>query len=407
MLRNEEFRSLLIKMLVFQVVFAISILLVTNLFFSEFKEKLVIRNSAMAGGIIDKYPELEDKIISYITGEISQENIEKGQVFLEEYGYSKDIFIKQEPLLKKQINKTYFILISILIFSLIPLLLILIKEYGKIYTKVNKVSTAAELVVEGDFSLSLDEEGEGDFYILNHKINQMANRLENSLSNLEREKVFLKETISDISHQLKTPLSSLIVFNELLLEEQDMDKQVRLDFLEKTKNQLDRMEWLIINLLKLARIEAGAIDFKHEKVLLKDSLDTALEVLAPVLKEQEVLVSGDKETHFQGDLDWTREALVNIIKNASEYSKGKIYIELEDSILFSTIRIRDNGEGIEREDLPHIFKRFYKTSDQVKADSIGIGLSLAKLIIEAQEGTISVKSESGEGTEFTLSFLKK
>lgn len=407
MLRNEEFRSLLIKMLVFQVVFAISILLVTNLFFSEFKEKLVIRNSAMAGGIIDKYPGLEDKIISYITGEISQENIEKGQVFLEEYGYSKDIFIKQEPLLKKQINKTYFILISILIFSLIPLLLILIKEYGKIYTKVNKVSTAAELVVEGDFSLSLDEEGEGDFYILNHKINQMANRLENSLSNLEREKVFLKETISDISHQLKTPLSSLIVFNELLLEEQDMDKQVRLDFLEKTKNQLDRMEWLIINLLKLARIEAGAIDFKHEKVLLKDSLDTALEVLAPVLKEQEVLVSGDKETHFQGDLDWTREALVNIIKNASEYSKGKIYIELEDSILFSTIRIRDNGEGIEREDLPHIFKRFYKTSDQVKADSIGIGLSLAKLIIEAQEGTISVKSESGEGTEFTLSFLKK
>jgi signal transduction histidine kinase len=234
----------------------------------------------------------------------------------------------------------------------------------------------------------------------------MANRLENSLSVLKREKVFLRNMISDISHQLKTPLSSLIVINDLLLEDKNMDLNMKQNFLEKERTQLERMEWLTINLLKVARIEAGAIEFKKEKVLLKDILNIALSALNHRLENQVLEIEGDENAIFYGDKEWTGEALINIIKNAIEHNRGKINISLEETPLFSSIIVRDNGEGIDEKHLPHIFERFYKVSSEVKPESIGIGLNLAKLIVESQGGTISVKSKKNEGTEFTMTFLK-
>lgn len=367
--------------------------------------KIVEQNITLIGSILKDHPGLEKELIPYITKEIPKGDIEIGQEVLKSYGYNMKMNKNRQPILKG-ISPNLQIFIFLLILSFILPLGYMIKvEYKKIYGKVENVYKASEQVVEGDFSTYLKEEGEGDFNILNHQFNQMSNRLENSLDTLEREKVFLKNMISDISHQLKTPLSSLIIINDILLEDEKMKLSIRLEFLEKTKTQLERMEWLTINLLKVARIEAGAIEFKRERVLLRDTVDIALITLNHMLKDQSLEVKGAIDGYFYGDKDWTGEALINIIKNAIEHGDGKIQIELEETPLFSNIIVKDNGEGIEEKDLPHIFERFYRASSQVKLESIGIGLNLAKLIVESQDGTISVKSKKGEGTEITVTFL--
>lgn len=407
MFRNEELRSILFKLLILQVVFALLAFILLNVFMDNINRKILVRDMAMVGGIMKDYPELEDKIIPYISKEASKEEQALGEVLLRDYGYKLDLGKNQQVLLKGVSPNIQIISLILILLALLPLGFLIVVEYKRIYEKVRLVSSSAEKVIEGDFSIYLSEEGEGDFYILNHQINQMANRLENTLDRLNREKVFLKDTIADISHQLKTPLSSLIMLNDLLLDEDDMDEETRIDFLEKSQDQLDRMEWLIINLLKLAKIEAGAIDFKKEKVLLKEAIDLGLASLDLKLKDEEISIEGNMAAYFYGDPDWTSEAIINILKNAGEHSRGLIHIVLEDTPLFSTVRIRDNGPGIDKKDLPHIFKRFYKSTNETKADSIGIGLNLAKLIVEAQEGTISVKSEKNKGTEFILTFLKR
>ncbi|MBU5439699.1 HAMP domain-containing histidine kinase [Tissierella sp. MSJ-40] len=410
MLRNQEFRSIILKLVIFQLVFGITGFLIVNESMNKLNKNIVEQNIALVGNLLKNHPELEEEIAPYLTKEIPKTNITIGQETLQKYGYNINMEKNLQPVLKNISPNLQIYMFFIILLFIIPLVFIVKEEYKKVYGKVQEIYSAAEKVVEGDFTIYLREEGEGDFNILNHQFNQMSNRLKNNLEILQKEKTFLKNTMSDISHQLKTPLSSLIMLNDLMLEEENMDLKVRLNFLEKTKIQLDRMEWLIINLLKVARIEAGAIEFKRERILLKGPVDIALSTLSYNLKEkgQSVEIIGDLNGVFYGDKDWTGEALINIIKNSIEHGReaGTIQIELEETPLFSSIIVKDNGEGIEEKDLPHIFKRFYKGKSEVKPESIGIGLNLAKLIVESQEGTISVKSKKGQGTKFTITFLK-
>ncbi|NMA95640.1 MAG: HAMP domain-containing histidine kinase, partial [Clostridiales bacterium] len=265
-------------------------------------------------------------------------------------------------------------------------------------------------VVQDDFSHILPEDDDGDFAILSHNFNQMANRIKLSLKALQDDKLFLKDTISDISHQLKTPLSSLMVFNELMLKDEDMDPASKTTFLERSNSQLERMEWLIVNLLKMARLESGSIDFKDDYIPLIHPINIALDTLSSKVSDKkiDIDVMGDlKNTFIYGDSDWLGEAFINIIKNSIEHtpSNGKIYICLSHTPIFSQVEIKDTGEGISEEDLPHIFKRFYRSSSSVKVESVGIGLSLSKIIIEGHDGNIWVKSEKGAGTKFIITFL--
>lgn len=404
MFRNEEFKSIILKLILLQIVFAVVGFFIVNVFIDNINQKIIERDMALAGNIIKNHPELKDEIIPYITKKVSDEDIILGQEILKSYGYNKELNSSFQPILKD--NNLQILIFLIILSFVIPLGYMIRGEYKKIFKKVQDIYHASEKVVEGDFGVYLTEEGEGDFNILNHQFNQMAIRLENSLDILKKEKIFLKNMISDISHQLKTPLSSLIVINDILSEDENMDLNIRQNFLEKERTQLERMEWLTINLLKVARIEAGAIEFKKEKVLLKDIVNVALFALNDRLENQVLEVEGNENAAFYGDKDWTGEALINVIKNATEHGRGKINIQLEETPLFSRIIVRDNGEGIDEKHLPHIFERFYKVSSEVKLESIGIGLNLAKLIVESQEGTISVRSKKNEGTEFTMTFLK-
>ena len=315
---------------------------------------------------------------------------------------------KNNQILLSDINGDLsYLYLSMFLAWFLGIILIISYEYGLNYRKVRNVSYAAEKVVEGNFNYLLAEDGEGDFNILNHQFNQMANRLENTVDSLSKEKIFLKNTISDISHQIKTPLSSLIMLNDIMISDLDMDRETRLKFLEKNSLQLDRMEWLIINLLKVARIEAGAIDFKREEVYVKDIIENSINALSINLKDFKIDIVGKKDASIKIDGDWTEEAIINILKNASEYGREKIEIEISESPLFTSISIRDDGLGIDDRDKPHVFERFYRSSNDIKPESIGIGLNLSKLIVESQEGTISLKSKKNVGSEFIITFLKQ
>ncbi|MCC5427797.1 sensor histidine kinase, partial [Clostridium botulinum] len=215
--------------------------------------------------------------------------------------------------------------------------------------------------------------------------------------------------ISDISHQLKTPLSSLIMFNELMKDE-NMPIEDRKNFLKLSDEQLRRMEWLIINLLKIGRLEAGVVEFRRENNPLYVTVNKALAGLSEKAKEksQQVIVDIDEDVYFKHDMDWTAEAISNIIKNSIEHTDnyGQIKINCEETPISLTISIKDNGEGIPEKLQNKIFERFYKGENSVNPSSIGIGLSLTKSIIESQNGSIIVESEEGKGTEFIITFLK-
>lgn len=401
---------MIIKVILFQFLVGMALVVLVNNYTNKVNEFIIRQNQALVGNILNHHPELEEEIIPYITKDIGEDSVRLGEETLKKYGYTTELNKTSQPLLRGIGFNFQAIILTVIILFTFLLIFIIKGEYSKIYRKVKNVSTSAEKVVQGNFDIYLKDEGEGEFNILNHQFNHMANRLKNSLETLKNEKTFLKNTISDISHQLKTPLSSLIILNDLMLEDEEMDIETRTTFLERSKNQLERMEWLIINLLKVARIEAGAIEFKKEKVTLKDTVYSAIEALRPKFHVENISIEihHDLNGVFYGDKEWTTEAFINILKNAIEHSHRdqNIEIKIEETPLFSSITIKDYGQGIHEKDLPHVFKRFYRANMDSKSDSIGIGLNLTKLIVESQEGSISVKSKKGEGTAFTISFLK-
>ncbi|MFY9177910.1 MAG: HAMP domain-containing sensor histidine kinase [Caldicoprobacterales bacterium] len=411
LLKNPEFKAIILKLLILQFVFTMLILALTSYEFIVINKAISEKNIAMVGKVLFSYPELEDDIVSIVTKEATFEEINRGRTILKKYGYTHDVSLFVQPTLKDLFLKSVLRLGMLTLLFIIPLLFLIKREYSQIYSKIIMVTSAAEKVMHNDFSIVLPEDREGDFALLNHQFNQMANRIKASLEHLKDDKIFLKNIMSDISHQLKTPLSSLIVLNELMLNDKNMDEKTRDEFLSRSLSQLERIEWLIINLLKMARLEAGAIEFQVDTLPLIQPVEKALYTLDVKIKEkkQNIIINQLHENIvFKGDKDWTAEALINIIKNCIEHTPigGDINIYLDESPIFSRVIIKDTGEGILKKDLPHIFKRFYKGSSSVKAESIGIGLALAKTIVESQNGIISVKSQRGKGTEFTVTFLK-
>jgi len=237
----------------------------------------------------------------------------------------------------------------------------------------------------------------------------MTNRLKLTIEALDKEKLFLKDILSDISHQLKTPLTSLMILNDIMLKRKNTPEKLG-EFLEKSSEQLERMEWLIINLLKMAKMEFGAIELNIHKGYIDETIRKSLSILKTFFKEGNkkiIILEPEKRITLPHDEEWLCEAFTNIIKNCIEHTKegGKIEIQITETPLMISISIKDNGEGISPKDLPYIFERFYKAKSS-KNSSVGIGLSLAKSIIERHRGEIATKSKVDEGTEFTITFLK-
>lgn len=408
-LSNPEMKDIYFKMAIAALTFTVFAVLYFGSLFGNFNKEIIDKNIAAAGILVQKHPELKQDIITAFTAEANAGQLKTGVAAALEYGYSNKL-----PVSVISLNSRYYliILVSVIILSLLCFLsasMIAFHILKRIYQRVRKTANAAEKIVEGNFNIKLDDQDEGDFSKLGHQFNQMAKRLEMSLEQLKNEKIFLKNTISDISHQLKTPLSSIKIFNELLSGGNVKDAKDRDRFLKKSAEQMDRMEWLIQNLLIMARIEAGAVDFINEYKSLNHTIEAVVESLSEKWtgRGQNVSIICDSEEIFMlHDEKWLGEAMANILKNSIEHTVegGLITVELSRTPLMTRIVVRDNGEGICSEDLPNIFKRFYKGRNNIRGSGTGIGLALSKAIIENQEGMIRVTSALNEGTTFTVTF---
>ena len=280
------------------------------------------------------------------------------------------------------------------------------------FKKQNQVMEQAvsqlQAYLDGDHNARIECDEEGELYRLFHTVNSMAAVLNAHADNELREKEFLKNTISDISHQLKTPLAALNIYNGLL-QDGDMELSAVKEFADLSEQELDRIETLVQNLLKITKLDAGAIVLEKATENVADMMrDIELHFAYRARQEKkEIILSGSDHLSLFCDRDWLNEAIDNIVKNAFDHTESGATIRVAWKELPSGVQIviTDNGCGIHPEDIHHIFKRFYRSRFSKDKQGIGLGLPLAKAIVEAHNGTIEVDSELGIGTTFTMNFL--
>lgn len=277
------------------------------------------------------------------------------------------------------------------------------------YRNIEDLSRYLRQINSGDYTLDVRDNKEGELSILKNEIYKVTTMLAEQSSRLEEDKQHLTTSISDISHQLKTPLTSMMVMADLLTDPH-LPSNKQKEFTENIHTQLDRLDWLVSSLLKLSKIDAGTAYFKKMEVNVKELMTSAMRsILIPIdIKEQTIMLEGEDSVTFLGDPEWSLEAFTNILKNCVEHTpkRGEIVITFSQNILYTEINISDTGKGISKEDLPYIFHRFYK-GKQASEGSVGIGLAMAYEIITNQDGNIEVLSEEGKGTTFKIQFYHK
>lgn len=408
--KNKEVKLIIITSFITFLVFLAAFIFITYNWFNDINKKYINQNTALVGAIIENNPELEDEIVPIITKGNIDENYSVGNNILDKYYYNENLSSIKNPILKESYSN--FKLTIILLWGLffIAVILLVLKIISPIFNNIKKLGERADEMVEGNFNSQELKFEEGDFYVFYNKFTHMGERLENALKDLQDEKINLKDIINDISHQLKTPLSALIAYNDILKNHENMDMETKSKFIDMTSEQLDRMDWLITTLLKYARIESNSVSYNKEMIPLSESIRYSIEPLKLSAndKKQNIELYFNSEGYYFHDKKWIAESLSNIIKNAIEHTdiNGKIKITLEETPMSISITISDNGEGIEKSELKNIFKRFYKGKNSINPKSIGIGLSLSKKIIEAHGGSITAESDIGKGTSFNIIFLK-
>lgn len=391
MIKNKEIKKLILVEMIFLIITIIFSIFIANIINNNYKQEIINNNSYIVGSLIEKHPELEDDIIASI---ILKENYELGNSILEKYQLNNVDYINY--------NNNYLILILAIAIYLGLLFINFIFIYN-MYQKIKKIDQYMNNILNDDYSLNIKEYCEGDISNLKNDVYKMTVKLKEQSELLTKDKKYLEETLEDISHQIKTPLTSMYMINDILTSEKN--ERIRKEFLIKNKNQIERIEWLVISLLKLSKLDSGTVKLKKEKIKVKDLINKAIEPIKVSLD----LKSIDLDLNLSNDtvlvdINWTKEALLNIIKNACEHTKDKITITSKNNPLYLEIRITDNGKGIAKKDLKHIFERFYKGSDN--KDSIGIGLNMSKKIINLQQGIIEVETKENIGSTFIIKLYK-
>jgi len=275
------------------------------------------------------------------------------------------------------------------------------------YKNIAQLSKQIDLVLHNDDRLCIDEPDEGELSILHSDITKMTLRIREQNDALKKEKEHLADSLADISHQLRTPLTSANLILSLLTN--NPDENERKAFVRETEELLVRMDWLITSLLKLSRLDAGVAVFQSEAIEVSDLIHTALRpLLIPMeLHNIDLQIDAPREMMIQGDSGWLSEAIQNILKNCMESAgeNGKIEIACTDNPLFTEITIHDSGAGFGKEDLPRLFDRFYQ-GKSANATGYGIGLALCKMIITRQGGTITAKNHPQGDAIFAIRFPK-
>ena len=389
----------IVIVLLFIIIFVVVIKMQNKVYSKIVNEKI----NDIINNVMEKYPEVkEEDILKIINNrDDSSENI------LEKYGYDDELsYIKE---LRENINKNLIntaVLIGIFGIASLSIFMryVLIQE-----KELKEINEYIKEVNNKNYSLKIEDNKDGELSRLRNELYKTTVILREAAENSEEEKEKLSIAIADISHQLKTPLTSIRIMLDNISDNPDMPQEIREDFIQDISKQVEHMSSLVISLLKIAKFDAGTIKMENEEIDAKKLIDSVINNLAILIeiKEIEVITKIDEKAIFIADYKWQQEALTNILKNAIEHSqpKSNIYIIVENTSIFLKIKIKDDGQGIEHKDLKHIFERFYRAKN-FNEDSIGIGLSLAKTIIEQNNGYIKATSEVGKGTLFEIKYIK-
>lgn len=388
------------KYLITNILIILSFILL--IYFSNFLfyQKYVTNNNLFLNNVIanilEKYPNItKEEIVSLLNNSNGNNNI------LSEYGiYLDNSYVLNNNKLVKYNNISNLVLVLLLSLNLFIIYLIKLRKVNK---ELNYILSYLKDINMGIYKLEIDSNDETSFSLLKNELLKTTIMLKEIASINQKDKVLLKKSLEDISHQIKTPLTTITLI---------LDNIDETNYKEKVKDMkriVINLNFLINSLLKLARFDANTITFKRDKILVSNLLDKVIlnvSILAD-LKEIEIIKKGDLQSFIKGDFNWEEEALTNILKNSLEHSLNNKNIEIivENNKLYTSITIKDNGVGISEHDLKHIFERFYKCENSTSS-SVGIGLSLAKSIIEHDEGSISVTSKVGIGTSFIIKYFK-
>lgn len=352
--------------------------------------------------LLEKYPDVSEKEVAEILN--NKTEYTDNSEFLNKYG----IYPEKDWVSYNNQGSYKYVLLSVSVCIAFGLAFaVLFLGYLKIQKKQTMdIAKRIERINLGDYSLQIDRNSEDELSLLDNQIYRTAVKFREQAENSNKDKENLQKSLSDISHQLKTPLTSIIVMVDNILDDDDMPLEIRREFLNDIKHNTNTISFLVQSLLKLSKLDAEAVKFRYEQVEVKSIVDECIKNTAVMAEILGVRLETDcNDIILNCDKKWLCEAVTNIIKNCIEHShNGNIKITADQNKLYTKISIKENGNGITKEDLPHIFERFYKGKNS-SDDSVGIGLSLAKTIIEKQGGYISVSSELNKGSEFVIKFF--
>ena len=383
--------------------------LIVGLFFAHnqinnAKTIYLVNNEALASSLLEQGVDEKTIVTALTNWNVTQQ----GQKLVSAAGISQETENNLLPFIL-QFQKTtisYMLITGICIASI--LFLGTFYFLGQRKTLYEQTERVLKDYIDGDYSGILPQNGEGSIFQIFALIEQLAKMLQAKNETEHATKEFLKNTISDISHRLKTPLAALTMYQEIIESEPDNIDTVK-EFAKKIGISLKRMEQLIQSMLKITRLDTGNIVFEKSNHNIKEVLLQSINDLTTRAKNENkhFVFEGDPNLSIFCDIDWTSEAIGNIIKNALDHTTvgGTIHVSWERTPLIFRLSIMDNGTGIAPEDIHHIFKRFYRSKYSLDTQGVGLGLSLAKAIIEGQAGTIAVQSELNKGTTFTISLL--
>lgn len=297
------------------------------------------------------------------------------------------------------------IFVSIIITVLYSLYIVIVEYLRK--KKMVKFIKDVDDILVGEENINIIQFKEGELSILQDKVNKLTIMLREKNDLLHKEKLLLVDSIADISHQIRTPLTALNIVVESMRKE-NSGNGTNLQYCREMVSILKRIDSLVLSLLKIAKLDADAVKFNIEYIDFNTLINKVMEVLTIPMEVKEQKLIGDISGGFYGDMSWTVEAISNIMKNCHEHMDigGKLYVTTKENSIYSEIIIRDTGKGIEQEDLPHLFERFYKGKNSGE-NSVGIGLALSKMIINKQNGIITADNYKDGGAIFTIKFYKQ
>lgn len=402
MSNNVYLRKYLLKSLYVIMFFIILLCLVNKVEYNKYKYNTNQKINGIVAKIQEKYPEIEKEEIIEILNSNNKDNL------FNEYGYdiNKDSYINQnnEVYIKFNILKIFILLLSFMI-----LIYLFVRYYFKRDNEIEKIIKCLEKINQKNYEIDINDVSEDKLSILKHEIYKTTVMLKENTEKANQDKINLKNSLQDISHQLKTPLTSSIIMLDNIIDDLENDIEIKPEFIKKVKKDISKISFLIQSILKLSMFESNTITFIRKEIPVKKIINSSIESIENLcdLKNIKIVVKDNSKNKIYCDYRWQVEALTNILKNAVDYSFNDsiIIVEVDKNNTYTQIKIKDFGKGMSEDETLNIFKRFYKGKNS-SSDSNGIGLSLAKAIIEKDNGRVIVNSLKGEGTTFSIKYFK-